>query len=87
MHSERSLEEPIQVIAYCGYQGEQEPRAVILAGERHAVTAVDDRWIEPGSRCFRVRIRGGRRLLLRYDLGSLTWHGQRRAAPRHPGLA
>ena len=64
---------PLQVIAYCGYRGEQEPRAVIVDGERHEVIAIDDRWIEPGARFFRVRTSGDRRLLLRYDLSALTW--------------
>ena len=74
MDSESRQQQRIRVIAYCGYRGEQEPRAVIIGRQRHPVTAIDDRWIEPGSRCFDVRIGGGGRLLLRYDLSSLTWH-------------
>ena len=73
MHQESGEREPLRVIAYCGYRGEQEPRALIVGGERYEVRAIDDRWIEPGARCFRVRTSGGRRLLLRYDLSSLTW--------------
>ncbi len=65
--------EPLRVVAYSGYQGEQEPRALIVAGERLDVVAVDTRWLEPGARCFRVRTGDGRRHLLGYNLRSRTW--------------
>ena len=63
----------IKVIAYSGYCGEQEPRELIVGGELHRVITIDERWIEPGARCFRVRTSDGHRLLLRYDLGSRVW--------------
>ncbi len=65
--------EPFRVIAYSGYQAEQEPRALIVVGERLDVVAIDERWVEPDARYFRVRTRGGRRHLLRYDLSAFAW--------------
>lgn len=37
----------IKVIAYSGYQGEQEPRALVFDGERLDVLSVADRWYAP----------------------------------------
>ncbi len=65
--------EAIEVVAYSGYQGEQEPRALIISGERLDVVAIVDRWYDPEARYFRVQASDGRGYLLRYDLEERAW--------------
>ncbi len=65
--------EDFRVLAYSGYQGEQEPRALIVDGERLDVVAIEDRWYDPQARYFRVKASDGRSYLLRYDLDELSW--------------
>lgn len=63
----------IEVIAYCGYRGEQEPRAVILEGERLDVLGITDQWLDPQARYFKVHTSDGHLHLLRCDLESSSW--------------
>jgi hypothetical protein len=65
--------EDVEVVAYAGYRGEQEPRALIVGGERIEVAEIVDRWLEPRARCFRVRTADGAVHRLRYDLDELCW--------------
>ena len=55
----------IEVVAYSGYRGEQEPRAVVIGGERRPVLRIRRRWIAPDGRYFDVEMAGGERLVLR----------------------
>ena len=54
-------EEPIVIIAYAGYRGEESPRAFILGGKRIEVRKIIARWVEEDAvskkrfRCFRVK--------------------------------
>jgi len=77
------MSDPIQVIAYSGYQGEQEPRALVIGGHRHQVVEIDDRWREPDGRYFKVRVADGRRYVLRCAVEDLSWsvvrNGERRS--------
>jgi hypothetical protein len=66
-------EPEFRVIAYSGYQVEQEPRALIVEGQRLEVVEVEDRWYDPRARHFRVRASDGRSYLVRYDLEELRW--------------
>lgn len=63
----------IQVIAYAGYQGEQEPRAIVIDGERLEVLGIADRWYDPTGRYFKVRASDGRLYLVRCDAETLDW--------------
>ncbi|MCP4664556.1 MAG: hypothetical protein GY856_54925 [bacterium] len=67
------MSHPIQVVAYSGYQGEQEPRALVVGGHRHEVVEIDDRWLEPDARYFKVRVADGGRYVLRCALDGLNW--------------
>lgn len=73
MSSTRTSEGPIQVVAYSGYQAEQEPRALIVEGRRLEVTCIEDRWYDPAGSYFRVRTSDGTTSLLRYDFEALDW--------------
>ncbi len=64
---------PIEVVAYSGYRGEQEPRVVVLDGERLAVREIRRRWRSPEGRHFEVEVTGGRRLVLRCGGGDPRW--------------
>ena len=59
------MDRPIEVIAYAGYRGEQEPRAVVLDGRRQPVSEIKRRWRSPDGRYFEIEV-AGRRLLLRH---------------------
>lgn len=65
--------EGIRVRAYAGATGEEEPRTVTIEDENLAVEEILDRWREPGGRFFRVRLAGGRRLLLCCREPDLSW--------------
>ena len=69
---------PIRVIAYSGYQGEQEPRALEHDGERLEVLGIADRWYDPAGSYFKVRASDGAVYLLRCDVASREWSLVRR---------
>ena len=62
-----------QVIAYAGYQGEQEPRAIVVGGERFDVLGIDDRWYDPEATYFKVAAANGRVYLVRRDRVDASW--------------
>lgn len=64
---------PIKVIAYSGYKGEQEPRALVVDGERLDVLGVADRWYDPQAAYFKVRASDGAQYLLRCDYNTQEW--------------
>ena len=64
---------PFQVIAYSGYQGEQEPRALVVEGNRLAVVGIVDRWYDPAGKYFKVRAEDGVLYLVRCDSKTLEW--------------
>ncbi len=57
---------PIEVIAYAGYCGAQEPRAVVIDSERQLVREVKRRWRSPDGCYFEVELASGGRLILRH---------------------
>ncbi len=63
----------LKVVAYSGYQAEQEPRALIVDCQRLEVLRIEDRWYEPVASFFRVRTSDGDSSLLRYDHKTREW--------------
>ncbi len=63
----------LSVIAYSGYRGEQEPRAVVIDGERRPVEEIKRRWRSPDGNYFDVELAGGRRLVLRQGGDDRGW--------------
>ncbi len=61
------------VVAYSGYRGEQEPRAIIVDGERYDVMGIDDRWHDPDATYFKVAASDGRVYLVRRDSEDASW--------------
>lgn len=69
----RRAAEPLEVSCYAGHRGDEQPRR-FRRGERWIeVEAVDDAWLEPGARCFRVRGDDGASYLLRHEPASGCW--------------
>ena len=64
---------PLKVIAYSGFAGEQEPKALIYEDERLDVLGVADRWYDPEGKYFKVRASDGAIYLLRCDAVTLEW--------------
>ena len=71
--------EPIVIIAYAGYRGEESPRAFILGGKRIGVRKIIARWVEEDAvskrrfRCFRVKGDDFGIHLIRYDEVNGVW--------------
>ena len=63
----------LQVECYAGYKGQQEPRALVIDGERRIVVAVSDRWYGPDGAYFQIRADDGHSYLLRLDRRSDEW--------------
>ncbi|RMH23334.1 MAG: hypothetical protein D6696_00895 [Acidobacteria bacterium] len=59
----------LEVIAYAGQRGDEEPRWVVMAGERRRVAAVRRRWRQPEGDFFDLELEGGGRLVLRCAAG------------------
>ncbi len=67
------MSSPVEVIAYSGYRGEQEPRAVVIDGQRLEVRQVHRRWRSPDGRYFEVEVAGERRVALRCRAEDGLW--------------
>ena len=63
----------LRVEAYCGYRGEQEPRAFTLGERRFTVQEILDRWLDPQHRYFKIRADDGRTFILRHDSPTDAW--------------
>ena len=70
----------VQVEAYAGYRGQQEPRSLAYGGGVRRVVEILDRWYEggldpraPRLDYFRVRVEGGETLLVRYNSLFNAW--------------
>ena len=63
----------ISVECYAGYRGEEEPRAFTLGQRRFPVLAIEDRWLHPEHRYFKVLVEDGRRFVVRHDSLSGEW--------------
>lgn len=72
-------DEPIVIIAYAGYRGEESPRAFVLEGKRIEVRKILAQWVEEDVmskrrfRCFRVKGDDFGNHLLRYDEATGDW--------------
>jgi hypothetical protein len=51
---------PIRVECHAGYRGDEEPRAFTLGERRFAVLDIEDRWLAPDHRYFKVKLVGTR---------------------------
>jgi len=63
----------IEVIAYAGYRGEQEPRTLVVDGERLEVVEIRKRWAAPDGRFFDVRLADRRTFVLRVSGEEESW--------------
>ena len=63
----------IRVVCYAGYGGEETPRRFYLGEREIEVTAVDDRWLAPDHRYFKIRCTAGDVYILRHDSRSDRW--------------
>ena len=63
----------IRVECYAGYCGEEEPRCFFLGERMIKVTEIEDRWLAPAHRYFKVRGDDGGTYILRYDVPTDEW--------------
>lgn len=57
---------PELVECHSGYEYAERPIAIHWEGERLEVDVIEERWRIPGGKCFRIRVRDGRRFELFY---------------------
>jgi hypothetical protein len=62
----------VRVSCYAGYRGEETPSRFWLGERTVEVLAVEDRWLAPEHRYFKVRGDDGGRYILRHD--PRAWH-------------
>jgi hypothetical protein len=62
----------IKVECYAGYRGEETPRRIWLGNKKIAVKEVQDRWLAPNHRYFKVLGENEAVYLLRHH--SITWN-------------
>ena len=63
----------LQVLTGAGDKGEQEPRTLVVDGERLEVLGIDDRWHDPDALYFRVLASNGCKYLVRCDAKDSSW--------------
>ena len=65
--------QPVSVMAYSGYRGEQEPRAMEVEGVAVEIDRIVRRWQQPDGRCFQVLDSNGVVHVLLCAESDLTW--------------
>ena len=63
----------IRVICYAGFRGEETPRRLILGTRSIEVVAVQDRWLAPDHRYFKLTGDDGNRYIIRHDPQQDSW--------------
>ncbi len=63
----------IRVECYAGHRGEQIPRRFVLGKRVIEAAEVQDRWLDPDHRYFKLRGDDGNVYILRYDVGADRW--------------
>jgi hypothetical protein len=63
----------VRVECYAGHRSEETPRRFFLGERVVEVAAVQDRWLDPKHRYFKVRGDDGNVYILRYDVDFDCW--------------
>jgi len=63
----------IRVDCYAGYRGEETPRRIWLASRKIEVKEIQDRWIAPDYRYFKLAGDDDSVYIIRHDMESLEW--------------
>jgi hypothetical protein len=63
----------IKVTCYAGYRGEQEPQAFELGGNTVTVQSIQDRWLSPDYRYFKILDGDGCQYIIRHDENTQAW--------------
>jgi hypothetical protein len=76
----------VQVECYAGHRGEATPRQLWLDGRSLGLVEVEDAWLAPDHRYFKMRGADGATYILRHDQPSGRWQlTLYQAAPRAAG--
>jgi len=68
-----TIEEPVEVACYAGARYPERPLRVTWRRVQRLVLKVERQWLEPGKRCFVVRLEGDLVLTLCYDEPNDRW--------------
>ena len=63
----------LKVDCYAGYRGEQEPRVLEMGGNTIVVESIQDRWLSPDHRYFKIVDREACVYIIRHDVNTQIW--------------
>jgi len=63
----------IDVECYAGYRGEEIPRVLSMGARRIGVVTIEDRWLAPDHRYFRLIGDDGGLYIIRHDTSKKCW--------------
>ena len=63
----------VRVDCYAGYRGEETPRRLIMGTHRINVVTVQDRWLAPDHRYFKISCDDGGLYIIRHDPHQDVW--------------
>ena len=63
----------IRVTCYAGYRGEETPRLIVMGDQRIEVASVQDRWLAPDHRYFKLIGKDGGLYIIRHDPNRDIW--------------
>ena len=64
----------IDVSCYAGHRGEETPRRIAIGGRQSDVVTVNDRWLAPDHRYFKILGDDGGVYIIRHDPLLGRWH-------------
>lgn len=63
----------IRVDCYAGYRGEESPRRIVMGNNAIDVTDIEDQWMGPDHRYFKVLGEDGAHYIIRNDTEAHVW--------------
>ena len=66
-------QDDLQVKTYSGLGYAERPKSFVWQGEKYRIARVENSWLEPGERHFRVLTTAGKRFHLWYDEAMDSW--------------
>ena len=72
-HPPPVTDQSVYVECYAGYQADERPVRLRIAGQMLDILEIEDRWYSPGATFFRVLLADGERYILRRQEAQDTW--------------
>jgi hypothetical protein len=72
----------VKVESYAGSMAEEYPLYFHLLGQKIEIKNIEDRWLTPGCRCFKVLAADGNVYVLEYKENNDSWKLQKTGRPK-----